>query len=130
MKLLTRKRIIWLSVFFLAFVMIAYAVATFDIRARQMPSRLETVVATRAKHWLVARAVHREPPIAPFAALDNPPGPRLFMACCSTMVKAIATSVDTGAGHCSSGSIPGAAMNHSTRSMTQHKGGEKSSSSI
>lgn len=73
---------------------VAAAISMFDLRGRQIPSRLETVIATKVKHWLITWAVYREAPPPPFEAVENPPGEMLFMACCSTMLRKIAISAE------------------------------------
>jgi hypothetical protein len=39
---------------------LVYIASNFDLSALQRPSKAETFLATKAKHWLVARAVSRE----------------------------------------------------------------------
>ena len=61
-----------------------YMAWNFNIGALQRPSRAETFLATKAKHWLVARAVRRERLIEPStASLSVATGRSFFEACCS-----------------------------------------------
>jgi len=63
---------------------LAYIAWNFDLSALQRPSKVETFLATKAKHWLVARAVSREKLTEPSAVpLSDARGRSLFMACCS-----------------------------------------------
>lgn len=57
----------------------------FDIGALQKPSKVETFLATKGKHWLVARAVSREKLAAEPStmSLSVTRGRFLFLACCS-----------------------------------------------
>src|SRR5215472_725036 len=63
---------------------LAYIAWNFDLSALQRPSKVETFLATKAKHWLVARAVSREKLTEPSgASLSEARGRSLFVACCS-----------------------------------------------
>jgi hypothetical protein len=64
---------------------LVYVVWNFNIGALQRPSKAETFLATKAKHWLVARAVSREKLNAPTSnvSLSVARGRLLFLACCS-----------------------------------------------
>jgi len=70
------------AVFVLPLVYVAW---NFNIGALQKPSKVETFLATKAKHWLVARAVSREKLTAPTSteSLSVARGRLLFLACCS-----------------------------------------------
>jgi len=73
-----------------------YLAWNFNIGALQRPSKAETFLATKAKHWLVARAVRREGLAAEpgTASLSVTTGRSFFQACCS-MCLATAGSGDT-----------------------------------
>ena len=70
----------------------------FNLGALQKPGKTETFVATKAKHWLVARAVAREGLAAEpnTASLSVPRGRSLFEACCSLCLDQIGTSEAEG----------------------------------
>ena len=70
----------------------------FNLGALQKPGKPETFVATKAKHWLVARAVAREGLAAEpnTASLSVPRGRSLFEACCSLCLDQISTSQAEG----------------------------------
>jgi len=72
-----------------------YMARNFNIGALQRPSRAETFLATKAKHWLVARAVRREKLAEPdTASLSVATGRSFFQACCSMCLTG-ASSGDT-----------------------------------
>ncbi len=64
---------------------LVYLATRFNLSALQMPTRAETYVATKAKHWLVARAVAREmlPPGPGWNAVSVARGQSLYDSCCS-----------------------------------------------
>ena len=70
----------------------------FNLGALQKPGKAETFVATKANHWLVARAVAREGLAAEpnTASLSVPRGRSLFEACCSLCLDQISTSQAEG----------------------------------
>ena len=70
------------SVIVLSLVYIAW---NFNLSALQKPSKVETFLATKGKHWLVARAVSREKLAAEpsTVSLSVARGRSLFLACCS-----------------------------------------------
>jgi hypothetical protein len=70
----------------------------FNLGALQKPGKTETFVATKAKHWLVARAVAREGLAAEpnSASLSVPRGRSLFEACCSLCLDQIGMSQAAG----------------------------------
>ena len=118
MKTLTWKSTYRWIVICLLLIPFAYAIANFDIRARQTPSRAETLIATSVKHWLVASAVQREPPVPPFEALEKPIGQMLFMACCAKMIRDISLSVENSSGYCSAHSVLASSKSRPTESMS------------
>ncbi len=62
---------------------LGYFVATFSISALENPGPVETYLATRAKHWLVARSARGSvaaPP--PGTATDVTNGQSHFSGCC------------------------------------------------
>jgi hypothetical protein len=65
-----------------------------NLGALQKPGKTETFVATKAKHWLVARAVAREGLAAEpsTASLSVTRGRSLFEACCTLCLEQIGTS--------------------------------------
>ena len=117
MKSIIRRRAVPLIALFLLLLAVAAAISMFDLRGRQIPSRLETVIATKVKHWLITWAVYREPPPPPFEAVENPPGEMLFMACCSTMLRKIAISAEGAMGHCSGGGATHSDKGHPMEGM-------------
>jgi cytochrome c5 len=72
----------------------------FNLGALQKPGKAETFVATKAKHWLVARAVAREGLAAEpsTASLSVASGRSLFEACCSMCLDQISTTQADGKG--------------------------------
>lgn len=80
---------------------LAYLALHFNLSALQMPSKVETYVATKAKHWLVARAVAREmlSPEPGWNALSVARGQPLYDSCCSMGAEStdIARSIVPGA---------------------------------
>ena len=62
-----------------------YTAFRFNISAQQQPGKVETYLATKTKHWLVARAVAREgvsaEPIKDASSIAR--GQMLFDSCCS-----------------------------------------------
>ena len=63
---------------------LVYVAWNFNLSALQKPSKLETFLATKAKHFLVARAVSREKLAEPSTvSLSVARGRSLFQACCS-----------------------------------------------
>jgi len=65
--------------------LVLYVAWNFDIGALQKPSKVKTFLATKGKHWLVARAVSREK-LAAEPSTVSPSvarGRSLFLACCS-----------------------------------------------
>ena len=62
-----------------------YMALHFNLSALQMPSKVETYVATKAKHWLVARAVAREKLSAEPGrnGVSVARGQSLYDSCCS-----------------------------------------------
>ena len=83
------------AVFVLLLVYIAW---NFNLGALQKPGKTETFVATKAKHWLVARAVDREGLAAKAntVAVSVAFGKSLFEACCSMCLDQIGTSQAEG----------------------------------
>ena len=67
--------------------LVLYIAWNFDIGALQKPSKAETFLATKAKHWMVARAVSREKltaePNTLSVSLSVTRGRSLFWACCT-----------------------------------------------
>jgi len=79
-------------------VLLLYIAWNFTLSALQKPGKTETFVATKAKHWLVARAVAREGLAAEpsTASLSVARGRSLFEACCSLCLDQIGTSQAEG----------------------------------
>jgi len=79
------KRKGFLLVLVAAAVAALYMAWNFNIGALQKPSKAETFLATKAKHWLVARAVRREGLSTEpgTASLSMATGRSFFEACCS-----------------------------------------------
>jgi hypothetical protein len=95
------KRKVFLINFVVAAVLVlllVYIAWNFNLGALQKPGKAETFVATKAKHWLVARAVAREGLAAgpSTAALSVARGRSLFEACCSMCLDQIGTSQAEG----------------------------------
>ncbi len=65
--------------------LLVYLASRFNLSALQTPSKVETYVATKAKHWLVARAVAREklPPGPSWNPVSVARGQSLYDSCCS-----------------------------------------------
>ena len=81
--MLKRKRFL-LGVLAAVGLLALYMAWSFNLSALQKPSKAETFVATKAKHWLVARAVSREKLTEPTtASLSVATGRSFFQACCS-----------------------------------------------
>jgi len=78
--------------------LLLYIARNFNLAALQKPGKAETFVATKAKHWLVARAVAREGLAAEpnTASLSAARGRSLFEACCSLCLDQIGTSEAEG----------------------------------
>ena len=64
---------------------LTYLALHFNLSALQMPGKVETYVATKAKHWLVARAVAREKlsPEPGWNSVSVDRGRSLYDSCCS-----------------------------------------------
>jgi len=78
--------------------LLVHIARNFNLAALQKPGKTETFVATKAKHWLVARAVAREGLAAELntASLSVASGRSLFEACCSLCLDQIGTSEAEG----------------------------------
>ena len=78
--------------------LLVHIARNFNLAALQKPGKAETLVATKAKHWLVARAVAREGLAAEpsTASLSVARGRSLFEACCSLCLDEIGTSEAQG----------------------------------
>jgi hypothetical protein len=87
-QILKRKTLISIVGAVIVFSLV-YIASNFDLSALQRPSKAETFLATKAKHWLVASAVRREKlapetPEPSSVSLSVARGISLFQACCST----------------------------------------------
>jgi len=81
---MVKRKAILIALVAVVVISLGYIAWTFDLGALQKPSRAETFLATKAKHWFVARAVSREKLTAPTTvSLSVDRGRALFMACCS-----------------------------------------------
>ncbi len=79
------KRLLWIAVTLFALVLVGGVMASqFDLSALPEPARTETLIATKAKHFLVRRASRAGVPPAPAdrrASIDE--GDKLFGTECS-----------------------------------------------
>ena len=94
-----KRKAFRISVIVAAVVVLLLSIAwNFTLSALQKPGKAETFVATKANHWLVARAVAREGLAAEpsTAALSVARGRSLFEACCSLCLDQIGTSQTEG----------------------------------
>src|SRR5215471_20986906 len=81
---MAKRKTILIALVAVIVISLGYVAWTLDLGALQRPSKAETFLATRAKHWLVARAVSREKLTEPSAvSFSEARGRSLFMACCS-----------------------------------------------
>jgi hypothetical protein len=79
---MVKRKAILIALVAVIVISLGYVAWTFDLGALQKPSKAETFLATKAKHWLVARAVSREKLIEPTAvSLSVSRGRSLFWAC-------------------------------------------------
>jgi len=94
-----KRKAFLISVIVAAVVVLLVHIAwNFNLGALQKPGKTETFVATKAKHWLVARAVAREGLAAEpsTASLSVARGRSFFEACCSLCLDQISTSEAEG----------------------------------
>ena len=81
----SRTVLVLTTIVFAGAASLTYLALHFNLSALQMPGKVETYVATKAKHWLVARAVVREivPPGPGWNAVSVARGRSLYDSCCS-----------------------------------------------
>ena len=78
-----KRRALWIlgTMMILIVAGLIYTAFRFNISAQQQPGTVETYLATKAKRWLVARAVAREGVSAEPSSIAR--GQMLFDSCCS-----------------------------------------------
>jgi hypothetical protein len=90
---MVKRKAVLIALVAVGVILLGYIAWTLDLGALQKPSRAETFLATKAKHWLVARAVSREKLTEPSpVSLSEARGRSLFMACCSMCLDQLSAS--------------------------------------
>lgn len=81
-----KRLVLWIfgAIMILIALGLIYTAFNFNLTAQQQPGKVETYLATKAKHWLVARAVAREHLSSESGKNGSVArGQMLFDSCCS-----------------------------------------------